>query len=339
MKTTGLRTQCIFLLGLLLAYSAAFGAKHIEKTFRVGPGGTLTLKSDLGSIRVTGEDRNTVRVNVDSDHDLEEILELDFSQEGDEIIITGRKKRISLFKLFEFKTKKVNFTIAVPGLFNVDLKTSGGGIEVSSIQGQVNGSTSGGSVSAEEITGQVDVHTSGGKVSLREIDGPVNARTSGGGIQLNGIKGKTYARTSGGSIKAYSLAGDATLQTSGGPIKAESINGHLEAKTSGGGITITGLRGSVYARTSGGGITATLVEPPGADCELRTSGGGIKISLPRETNAYISARTSGGSVNTDLPVTVVGKVKRSSLEGNLGSGGPGISLKTSGGSIHIKASD
>ena len=339
MKTFGLKIAGIILLGILFTYGSAIGAKHLERTFHVGPGGSLTLDSDLGSVQVEGQERNTVQVTVDSKHEIEEILDLNFTQEGNEVIIKGEKKRVSLFKIIKSSSKKVHFTISVPRSFNVNINTSGGGIDLRSIEGEVRGATSGGKIIAEEITGRLDARTSGGKIELNGINGSVEAKTSGGGIYLSEIDGRVYARTSGGRIKSSRVTGDATLQTSGGPITVEEHNGHLDTRTSGGGITINGLRGSANARTSGGPIAASLVEPPASDCELRTSGGGIKISLPRGTNAFISARTSGGSVVTDLPVEVVGKVKRSSLEGKLGSGGPNVVLKTSGGGIRIEASD
>jgi len=335
MKKPDLKISGILLLGLLFTYSSAFCAKHIERTFRIGPGGKLTLQSDFGSVKVEGQERNTVQVKVDSDRDIEEILDLTFSREGEELIIKGEKIRISLFKFFKFKSKKVQFTIAVPRNFNLNLKTAGGRIDLNSIEGEVSGSTSGGGIAAEKITGPLDVRTSGGRINLNEINGPVGAKTSGGSIGLQDINGLVEARTSGGRITTSRLTGDASLHTSGGSITAEEHIGYLEARTSGGSIKIAGLRGSTIARTSGGGIQASLVEPPGGDCELRTSGGGIRLSLPRETNAFISARTSGGSVTTELPVEVIGKVKRSSLEGTLGSGGPKLTLKTSGGSIYI----
>jgi len=336
MQKADIKISGILLLGLLFTYSSAFCAKHIERTFQIGPGGKLTLQSDFGSVKVEGQERNTVQVKVDSDRDIEEILDLTFTREGEELIIKGEKERISLFKFFKLKSKKVQFTIAVPKNFNLNLKTAGGRIDLSSIEGEVSGSTSGGGIAAEKITGPLNVHTSGGRIKLNEINGPVGAKTSGGGIELHDINGLVEAKTSGGRITTSRLTGDATLSTAGGSITAEEHIGHLDARTSGGSIKIAGLRGSTIARTSGGGIQASLVEPPDGDCELRTSGGGIRLSLPRDTDAFISASTSGGSVNTDLPVEVTGKVKRSRLEGKMGSGGPKLTLRTSGGSIYIK---
>ena len=51
--------------------------------------------------------------------------------------------------------------------------------------------------------------------------------------------------------------------------------------------------------------------------------------------AEIDASTSGGSVSCDLPITTQGRMSKSSLRGTIGSGGPLLTLRTSGGSIRI----
>jgi DUF4097 and DUF4098 domain-containing protein YvlB len=339
MRTATIKTALILVLAILSTFSLSFGAKHLERSFQVSPGGTFTLNSDFGGVKVVGRGGNTVLVQVDSDRDIEDILDLNFSQEGNQVIVQGDKKRISVSQFFKFKTKKVNFTVSVPSNFNIDLNTGGGGIDLRSIEGEVKGYTSGGGISAEEITGSLTVRTSGGGIELREINGPANARTSGGGITLEEINGLVEARTSGGGVQAYNLNGDASLHTSGGSITAEGHKGVLKARTSGGGIKITGLTGRAMAKTSGGSITFSLVEPPTGDCEMRTSAGSITCYLPRATNAHINARTSAGKVVTELPITVMGKIEKSSIEGTLGDGGPTLTMRTSAGSIKIKPVD
>ncbi|MBN2288995.1 MAG: DUF4097 family beta strand repeat protein [Candidatus Glassbacteria bacterium] len=339
MKDAGLKIPAVLLLSVLLAYGTSFGAKHLERTFRVDPGGTLSLHSDFGGVEVAGREGNTVRVVVDSDRDIEEILDLTFTRDGDNITVRGEKKRQDFFSFFWSRGKKVKFTVTVPRVYNVEIKTGGGGIGLHSLEGEVCGKTSGGGIDAGEITGRLEVHTSGGSLDLSGINGPVSASTSGGSIDLGDISGPVEARTSGGHVHAARITGNTVLRTSGGSIKVEELKGFLEARTSGGGIVISALRGNTVARTSGGSIKVSLDEPPAGDCELHTSAGSVTITLPRETNAYVSARTSAGSVRTEFPIEVVGEIKKTHIEGTLGSGGPKIDLSTSAGSIHLKAAD
>ena len=95
------------------------------------------------------------------------------------------------------------------------------------------------------------------------------------------------------------------------------------------------MTGSIDASTSGGPIEASFA--PGAEIRgrLSTSGGGVKVWLDRNANVEIDASTSGGSVSCDLPITTQGRMSKSSLRGTIGSGGPRLTLRSSGGSIRI----
>ena len=63
------------------------------------------------------------------------------------------------------------------------------------------------------------------------------------------------------------------------------------------------------------------------------SDGGVEIEVPSETD--IDLDTPGGTVSCDLPITAQGGMSRSSLRGTIGSGGPRLTLRSSGGSILI----
>ncbi len=182
---------------------------------------------------------------------------------------------------------------------------------------------------------EVDLTTSGGHIEIRSIEGDVAARTSGGHIKLDNLGGPAKAQTSGGSITATKLKGDADLSTSGGRIKVDSIGGNSRLKTSGGSISATGVNGPLDAKTSGGNITASFPRGIDADTVLKTSGGGITARLPQGEQFYLNASTSGGRVNTEFPITMTGELKKSHAEGPVNGGGPVLDLRTSGGNINV----
>ncbi|SDS65989.1 DUF4097 family beta strand repeat-containing protein [Opitutus sp. GAS368] len=119
-------------------------------------------------------------------------------------------------------------------------------------------------------------------------------------------------------------------------------------------ITVTGVRGSVNLDTVNGSITATGLA---ADARLGSVNGSLRaefasldgvqkvkldsvngrtsVALPKGAGARIDADSVNGSVNIDQAVKL-GKVRRHSLSGQIGSGGPDISLETVNGSISIK---
>ena len=280
----------------------------IERSFDVKPGGTLVLESDIGSIEIAGTDGNQVKIEVfleakvrDRDR-AKEILDnfkVDFQQNGNTINILGDSKRSSSFWSKGENRLTVEFVIAVPDRFDIDLNTSAGNIRV------------------KNLKGDVFAETSGGSLGFERIEGPVRAQTSGGSILLEDCVGAMEVETSGGSIRI------------------DHVDGDVEAHTSGGSIKIEEVLGSINASTSGGSVTAEIVGQPDDDCYLSTSGGTIKVYLNDKVNLNVDAKTSAGYVESDLDVEVHGKVKKSTLRGKINDGGPELVLRTSGGNIYI----
>lgn len=270
--------------GLLMATLVALSAvacanSRMEKTLPLEPGGEFVLQADSGSVTVTGGGDSGARIVITSNRDdLQSLYNISFDSSNGVARVTARKKGSSWFS-----NVNLHFEVTVPNKTRGSVKTGGGSVRASSLEGEQNLGTSGGSIDASNIHGNVV------------------ARTSGGGISMN------------------------------------SVDGSLQAQTSGGSIRIDGLTGRVDARTSGGSIRATLSPGNSQGGELDTSGGSISVDLDPAVNLNLDASTSGGSVSTDLPVKVVGTISHSSLHGSIGSGGPALSLHTSGGSIHISS--
>jgi DUF4097 and DUF4098 domain-containing protein YvlB len=304
-------------LAIFLITSAAYAAETpIHRSFNVAPGGTLTLDTDVGDIRVDpGASGVTVDVTQRT-HVSKRHLEVTFDQQQNDVTVRAKLQPTS--RWFNWSDDDAKFVVTVPSRYNVRLKTSGGDIKVGNLQGETRVKTSGGGITLGRIDGQVNADTSGGDVSLDGATGAIDLHTSGGGIRIGDAKASVTAKTSGGSIEIRRSAGD------------------LIARTSGGGITIGEANGTVDAQTSGGSIKARLAQQPHADSRLSTSGGGITISIAPNVSVDVDAHTSGGDVDTDVPVTLLGKQNDSSLQGKINGGGPKLVLRSSGGNIRLR---
>ena len=97
------------------------------------------------------------------------------------------------------------FRLTVPRQHDLELSTSGGGIEVDDLQGRVSARTSGGSLSFGHIEGPIEGKTSGGSISLKGCSGTASVSTSGGSIRIGEVDGEVRAKTSGGSIRLRKL--------------------------------------------------------------------------------------------------------------------------------------
>ena len=301
---------CLVFLAGAFAALAAGAEDTVRKTFTVRGGGKLALDSDLGSIEVRSHQKAEVRVEVTrkvrslSRSRREKILkefQLSFDQEGNTVTIEGDYNRKRFRSLFGRRwSLNVHFEIWVPERFDLDLRTAGGSIRLS------------------------------------DIEGDVKVRTSGGSLKMDQVKGPVFGRTSGGTITLDRAEGDVDVHTSGGSIRIGQVEGDLKAHTSGGSIHAEEVGGAIQAHTSGGSIKVQISRQPDDDCSLRTSGGSITVYLDEEMNFNIDARTSGGRINSDFPITLKGEISRRSMKGKINDGGPELYIRTAGGGIHIK---
>lgn len=311
MKSLVVRGAILATIALaVLVPVSAFGLQDtVTKSFQVSPGGELRLSTDNGSIEVRTGSTNRVDVEIvrksrtsDSTRFQKMVDEysFDLSQSGDDVIVDVKSDRRGR-RWFDWRDSlQLEFHVTVPSVYNLDLDTSGGSIEVSDLNGRVEANTSGGSLRFGRVTGEVSARTSGGSVSLEETGGSVDVRTSGGSITLGRVEGDVRAETSGGSIQV------------------DEVFGVIDASTSG---------GSVHARIS---------SQPRANCSLSTSGGTVNVELSSGVSVDLDASTSSGRVVSDFDVQGSVAHDKSWMRGSINGGGPRLTLRSSGGNIYVK---
>ncbi|MEX2189961.1 MAG: DUF4097 family beta strand repeat-containing protein [Bacteroidota bacterium] len=291
-----------------------------EKTFTVEKGGKLEVSVRSGDIRITPGSKSEVYVRAEGIDD-EDLDRLRMTQSGNTVRVEFRPRGG-----WDGWNGNPRFEISIPTDFNVDMKTSGGDLEVTGgVNGKITGSTSGGDIKLNNVTGTVDMSTSGGDVRVGEIKGNADLSTSGGDIELRKVDGEANVRTSGGDIKVESVgkkleaktsggdieigdvggeanvstaggnvrvgrvSGDARLRTAGGDIILRGASGRVNASTAGGDIELENITGSIEAKTAGGEIKAELVPTGKGQSELKTAGGNIRLAVPENAKATIEA--------------------------------------------------
>lgn len=297
------RTIHILLAAVLLIPAMNLASeRRFEKKFSVHPGGTLDLRTDVGTVKVNGTDSPEVSIVADIHGREREVngFEITAEQTADNVTVVGEARNHGSW-FFNFGNDiDVDYTIRVPRSYNLTVKTAGGDLYVSDVNGAVNGHTSGGNVGATRVEGNVDLQTSGG------------------------------------NVKAEQVKGELRLETSGGEVTAMQVTGNVEAGTSGGNVLVSEVEGTVRAETSGGNVTVK-VRGGNKGVHAETSGGDIEIAIAKDAGATIDASTSGGDVVCDMPVTMQGRISETRIKGTVNGGGPTIYAHTSGGSVRIRA--
>ena len=203
----------------------------------------------------------------------------------------------------------VQFEIAVPRNYNVEVVTGAGDITTGDIGGIAFLKTQGGNIITGTIGGigvrdvsrnrpVAKLETEGGHIKVMGVTGDLTAFTGGGHINVGDISGDASLRTGGGHVRARQIGGRADLETVGGNITVGKAASFVSVRTGGGQIDFGEVRGSVRAQTGGGGIHVIYVSGP---MEVESNGGSICVT---GASGAVQAATSGGSITAWINPTV-----------------------------------
>jgi len=294
-------TLVLALMALFLVSCTHATDRRFEKKFSVSAGGKLSLKTDAGSVRVTGSSSDEVSIVADirGRERMVNGFEITADKDGEGVTVVGRSNKHGSWFFGSNEDLDVEFTVKVPHAYNIAVETSGGNVSVS------------------DVAGSVRAATSGGEAEATSIDGPLDLGTSGGNVKADGVNGEARLETSGGDARARNVKGNVTMSTSGGNVEAVDIEGKVRAETSGGNVRVK-------------------VKGPNKGVHAETSGGNIEVVIPKGVGAEIDAGTSGGDVVCDMPITTSGRLSDSHIRGSVNGGGEMIYAHTSGGDVRIR---
>jgi DUF4097 and DUF4098 domain-containing protein YvlB len=321
----------------ILSLTAHAAEKRLDRTFSVTPGGRLTIEAGGSDLRVAGTASNQVIVHIlmtGSERTLKRYA-LDATQSGNDVVVTAKQdSRGWRDWLWPVWNQDSRIEVQVPRGYNIDVRTAGGDIDVSQLQGEARGKTAGGDIRVGDVQGPVRMQTAGGDVQVGRIEGDTQLQTAGGDVEVKVLTGNLDAKTSGGYIHVETVGGNVLARSSSGDVIATGVRGDADLRTAGGDIRAS-IDGKIAAHTSGGDVTAELI---GANrgIQVSSAGGDLIVRVPRDIAGELNASSSGGSVRTELPVTTV-EIGERKLTGTLNGGGQPIHARTSGGSIRLQA--
>lgn len=288
--------------------AASVHAERFERTIDIDAG--KQLKVDMtsgGTITVEGWDKKQVKIELDLGRsDLNENdIDVDKNSRGVSIEVreNGHSRHSGGLELLVYVPKK----------FDLELETMGGGINITDIEGEIEGQTMGGSLKLDGLISEIalttmggsinakdskldgELKTMGGSIEFENVTGEVKATTMGGSVTMKNNKGTTVKdisevkiSTMGGGIHVDDAPNGADVHTMGGDITVNSAKKYVKAKTMGGEIEIKAIDGSVKATTMGGDITVNMVgDASGTDhsVELSSMGGEVTLILPKNIDA------------------------------------------------------
>ncbi len=251
------------------------------------PNGQLELRDLRGDVVITGVDGKQmviverIRLPVFSGGRSEQVA----------IEISGWLERIPADPaVYTFRTDRnrrrdisLSYSIRIPKVFNVYIRSFGGDIDLSELRGELNLKTGGGDISIAGTMGRIMIKTSGGDIDVFKASGTLDLVTSGGDIEGRKLEGNIYVKTGGGDIELIDSKGKLNSETGGGDIELRGFSGEkIRARTGGGDIELSQITATVNLMTGGGDVdVADLIG------ELEVASGGGDISLRRTTGDMV----------------------------------------------------
>jgi hypothetical protein len=332
--------KLLFFLSLVaIASSAQNSLPYLQKTVSANTLKIIEVKTSGGSIKLLGNSGNKLDVKVFvkssngkdiSQKEIEALIEnydFDVKFSMDKLLCIAKSKTNQNHKNLLF-----NFEISTPKNVDIDLKTSGGSINIENLNGNLVFATSGGSLNLKNLNGNTTGRTSGGSIYLADTKGNTTLITSGGSIEALNTEGNLELKTSGGSLTLTNLSGKIEASTSGGSIYSENIEGSLEIKTSGGSIDLINISGDVWATTSGGGIKGNFTKL-GKELSLKTSAGNINVNLP--FNEGMDLDLKANKIKSEKLAKVSPNLGKGEIRGKVNGGGTLVTMRTGVGNITI----
>lgn len=211
---------------LLLASAATAAAQDFNRSYRLAPGGSVSIRNVSGDIEVSGHDGDQVVVTgtkVGPDVDMVEVEDLSGQNAVDVRAKYPRNCRRC--------DVSVNFVVQVPRNTRLSfgpISTASGNIKLTNVTGDVKVSTASGDVLVSQVTGDINASTASGEMSVRNVSGTVSASSASGNVEvdidrLEGAGNMRFSSAS-GDVRVRvpsSVDADVYMSTASGAIKTD----------------------------------------------------------------------------------------------------------------------
>ena len=239
----------------------------------------LTVPTDKVDIKVTKRTGGPSQEEADADLDN---IEVQMEQSGDKITI-----HVKSVSPKPFVNRGAAIEIQVPERSTLELHSTNGKINAVGLLGDIVAKTSNGGIQTQSTQGNLDLQTSNGTIKVEGGVGKVIAKSSNGSIDIATDKALLDAHSSNGRInyRGRLIAGDHKLTTSNSSIALklpEDSGFKLEARTSNGHIT-NDFAGSADApgkkkKSTKSNLSGTFgKQPTSVSLDIQTSNGNIEI--------------------------------------------------------------
>ncbi|HYN84221.1 MAG TPA: DUF4097 family beta strand repeat-containing protein [Pyrinomonadaceae bacterium] len=189
---------CVIASILLLTSAGVASAQDFERSYRVGPSGSVSIRNVSGNVEVTGHDGDSVVVRATKEGEDRDAVEIEDLSAGDRVELRAKYPR-DCYNC----NASLKFEVRVPRDASVRLdpiSTASGDIQITNLRGDVRVNTASGNVTVENVSGDINASTASGEMRVRNVSGSVNASSASGDVEVD------IARLEGGAPMKFSSA-------------------------------------------------------------------------------------------------------------------------------------
>jgi DUF4097 and DUF4098 domain-containing protein YvlB len=229
-----------------------------EETLSTSAGKELKVKTFSGDVKVSTWSSSEVYVKIIGNEEAKENLDFKIENSDDGVDISIKKNSTD-----DFSNLNLSIEIKTPQIYNADISTASGDLELNGLSGNIKMKTASGDIKTSETTGSADLKTAGGDIKSSDYTGDISVSTAGGDITLDGSNGNVSGATAGGNIK----------------------------------LIYSGTNSGIKLTTSGGDIEISLPGDFAANCKLTTISGEIMSDIPITSESKVSETKLKGTMN------------------------------------------
>lgn len=220
---------------------------------------------------------------------------------------------------------------------NLILRNNFGSIRVEDVKGTLSIEGPGSRIDVNRVTEPVSIKNSHKTVTVKDLKGELDLETSYSNVNLEQIQGLATLALTNSDITAKELSSGIQIEGKGSGISLAEAKGQIDVVTTLRRVKVEQFSGAVNIKNEYGDIVLTSKTTPTQPVTAENTNGDIELTLPKSSSFQLAAQSYSGEINTDF-----GEAKPdsngsdSSLNTQVGTGGPKIELKTSHSRIRIK---
>ena len=225
--------------------------------------------------------------------------------------------------------------VTVQGLNgDVDVTAKRGDVRVNGLGANVHAKMRNGDFSAHGVKGQTTVEGTGGDIMLSKIGGAASIHGEfTGDVHLQQVDGVVTFESSRTQITVPHLVGELTLDS--GDLGMDRASGPIVIKARAKNMDLSAIAGGLQITDSDGDVNVTTGLPLGA-IKIENRTGSVQLSVPENASFQVYASTSRDeNLSSEFPLTASTENGMKTLQGQVGSGGPKIEIRTTHGSVKL----